>query len=415
MDWFERLTGIREENYEETREALSVVDGRLVCAGWDTGRLVGSFEMASLADLRAAAALIVGSGAARLLIVEGDVRAMHRDPVNAGALFQVASQFNMLEMISPRVSPERGVGRYDDDPTQGPACAIAAGAATVYRNYLVPVGGGTGQNAERQLDGSLELRRGLARGMGVLEESLWTMRNGYAIPTSYSLDCISEFLEGLGEPERDELRGLLRVGLHRDVEVTDAPAPGPTVTQAFCSAMPVSYSKLHDARWEPLARLVLEAAYEATLLEGVLNARRGPSRRVLLTMLGGDSFGNDPSWILGAMGRALDIVADFGLDVAIVSYGPASGALTDFVAARRAQPQTLASRSPGMLPSATGYPNPRDQECADARRLPDDRLLHADHGRHASRQQPGARLDGGARGAGLRLVSWLRGLRRPRP
>jgi hypothetical protein len=66
---------------------------------------------------------------------------MHQSPKNAGALFQVASQFNLLEMVLPRVTPEHGVTRYAHDHTQGPACAIAAGAATIYRNYFVPVDG----------------------------------------------------------------------------------------------------------------------------------------------------------------------------------------------------------------------------------------------------------------------------------
>ena len=68
---------------------------------------------------------------------------MHRAPENAGTLFQVASQFNLLEMVSPTVTPEDGVTRYQHDRTQGPACAISAGAATIYRNYFAPVGGGS--------------------------------------------------------------------------------------------------------------------------------------------------------------------------------------------------------------------------------------------------------------------------------
>ena len=51
-------------------------------------------------------------------------------PEYEGALFQVASQFNALEMISPTVTPEEGATRYEHDRTQGPACAMAAGAAT---------------------------------------------------------------------------------------------------------------------------------------------------------------------------------------------------------------------------------------------------------------------------------------------
>ena len=56
-------------------------------------------------------------------MVCGDVRQMNRQPANAGALFQVASQFNLLEMTGPAVTPEEGVTRYQGDPTQGPACA----------------------------------------------------------------------------------------------------------------------------------------------------------------------------------------------------------------------------------------------------------------------------------------------------
>ena len=39
--------------------------------------------------------------------------------------------------------------------------------------------------------------------------------------------------------------------------------------------------------------LVLEAAYEATMWSAVLNARRGASKVVLLTLLGGGAFGNE--------------------------------------------------------------------------------------------------------------------------
>ena len=37
------------------------------------------------------------------------MRALHADPANAQALFQVASQFNTLEMTGPSVTPEDGI------------------------------------------------------------------------------------------------------------------------------------------------------------------------------------------------------------------------------------------------------------------------------------------------------------------
>jgi hypothetical protein len=57
--------------------------------------------------------------------------------------------------------------------------------------------------------------------------------------------------------------------------------------------------------WRPFAELVLDAAYEATVLAAVLNARRGASNIVLLARLGGGAFGNDDAWIDAAMRRAL--------------------------------------------------------------------------------------------------------------
>lgn len=44
--------------------------------------------------------------------------------------------------MGPDVSPGDGLSRYTDNPNQGPACAITAGAGAIYRNYLVRLGGG---------------------------------------------------------------------------------------------------------------------------------------------------------------------------------------------------------------------------------------------------------------------------------
>ena len=75
----------------------------------------------------------------------GDARELHARPEFAAASFQVASQFKLLEIVGPGITPEDGVTRYSGDRTQGPACASAAGARTIYRNYFVPVGGCLGQ------------------------------------------------------------------------------------------------------------------------------------------------------------------------------------------------------------------------------------------------------------------------------
>ena len=69
---------------------------------------------------------------------------------------------------------------------------------------------------------------------------------------------------------------------------------------------------------------MLEAAYEATVLAGVINADRNKeapgANRVLLTLLGGGAFGNSPSWITSAINRAIDVVAESGLQIDLVSH-----------------------------------------------------------------------------------------------
>lgn len=323
MDWFERLTGFRETGYDETRSRLSAENGYLRSSVSGRRYGIGQLELVSLHELRERAHAAGGlPGRLKVAVETGDVRRLHHAPAFARALFQVASQFNLLEMVSPSVTPEHGVTGYQHDATQGPACAIAAGAATIYRNYFVPIGVGVGQTRDRQLDGLADLGAELSMGLRMPVETLWTMRNGYALFTQAGLDAIAGYL-GSSTPERiDALRGLLRIGLHRDVEVTDADGPLlPVVSQVFCSALPVTYSPVPHVHWNAFASLVLESAYEATLWSGVENAQRGGSNIVLLTRLGGGAFGNDDEWIDGAIRRALQLMTAYELDVRLVSYG----------------------------------------------------------------------------------------------
>ena len=62
----------------------------------------------------------------------------------------------------------------------------------------------------------------------------------------------------------------------------------------------------------------------------VLNAQRGASNIVLLTLLGGGAFGNESDWIVDAMRRALGVVSSFDVDARIVSYGAPSREIVDF-------------------------------------------------------------------------------------
>lgn len=321
VSWFERITGFEEQGYAHARSRLQVHDGCLVSAHSQRRPRVGHLEMPTLGQLRARVADFAPSASTGPMALEhlrGDVRALHADPANAQALFQVASQFNLLEMVSPGVTPDDGVTRYQHDPTQGPACAMAAGAATIYRNYLMPVGGHIGQTAQRQVDCLADLGNQLGNG----NDRLWAMRNGYPMFTREGVAGIDARLAGYSTDQREALKAHLRIGLHWQVEVTDVPPPGHLVSQAFCSALPVAYQRHRQTLpWQRFASLVLEAAYEATLLAAVLNHARTGCPLVYLTRLGGGVFGNAPAWIDAAIEHALARVEGRGLRVVMVTLG----------------------------------------------------------------------------------------------
>ena len=329
MDWFERLTGFRETSYDDTRAKLKVEGNQLQSLINGKSYGIGELELVPLQTLREKVKSGGGlPGRLKVSVVTGDVRQMHQSRENAGALFQVASQFNLLEMTGPEVSPEDGVTRYQHDRTQGPACAIATGAATIYRNYFAPLGGGFGQTAKRQFDGLADLGEALGKLLNKPVKDLWTMQNGYALCTRSGLDAIARHLAALEQEQVDILRGELCIGVHRDVEVTDAAGDyRPCVSQAFCSALPVAYTRVPPSHWGPFASLVLQAAYEATMSAAVLNAQRGASSVVLLTQLGGGAFGNHDDWIHAAMRRALEMMSRFALEVRLVSFGAPSRAI----------------------------------------------------------------------------------------
>ncbi|MEA5410680.1 hypothetical protein VB737_02765 [Synechococcus sp. BA-120 BA3] len=325
--WFEALTGFPEAFPQQVREAITV-DGETLTSHANRRVLVcGRLETPSLAELRER---VASSGdpvvTLRVREVVANVQNLHAEASNADALFQVASQFNLLEMLSPDVTPEHGVGIYEHDHTQGPACAIAAGAGTIYRNYFADVNGQTGQSARHQIDCLADL--GIA--LGNTEGRLWEMRNGYPLASQAGLVEISERLTSADEDQRDGWRQLLRVGIQWRTQVTLKDCRH-LVSQAYGSALPVAYSRHAPALWAPFARLILEASYEATICAAILNSAQHGSNSVFLTLLGGGAFGNETDWILDGLQRALNLHRHADLDVAIVSYGASKPAVRRLV------------------------------------------------------------------------------------
>lgn len=328
MTWFETLMGFPEHTPAQVRENIEL-DGEFLVSKENHRRIrYGRLEVAQLATLEAGAEKVAAAkhGQLRLSECVGDVGALHRDPENIGALFQAASQFNLLEMASPNMIPEQGVGIYEHDRTQGPVCAIACGGGTIYRNYFVPLNGRVGQTAEHQVDCLADIGAALDGHGG----SVWQLQNGYAFANQASLERLNTIIGQMAEHDLSKLRRFLRIGLQWDAEVTTAKHGG-AVSQAYCSALPLGYSAVPKYVWEPFARLILEATYEATMAAGVMNAARTGNNRIYLTLVGGGVFANPMEWVFEAIAKAAKAYAAYDLDCQIVSFGQSDPKVVDFV------------------------------------------------------------------------------------
>jgi len=324
--WFEDLTGFKESR-ENIYKYLTAKEGKLISTYNNKVYHYGRLETPTLKELRGKVSQSnAKKGALKLRAIQADARALHLDEHNENALFQVASQFNLLEMVSANITPEMGIDRYEHDRTQGPICAISAGAGTIYRNYFVELDGQLGQSTNKQID----CLAYIGEALGNERDFLWEMRNGYAMLKEDGLNVINQILTSMSESEIDKLRENLQIGIMWDTQVT-LKASTHCISQAYCSALPISYVGYDIALWKPFASLILEASYEATICAGILNG----DDRVYLTLVGGGAFGNELEWICSAIERAVLKYQDYALDVGIVNYGLIASEVTDLVSKLR--------------------------------------------------------------------------------
>ena len=344
MTWFKKLWGINEPKGQRAIEGLFHIEesseGVFLTSSINGRRAkAGRLELPQLNEVRTHFRELYPKHSQRerrrstLQECVGDIQKMHQDPQNAGAMFQVASQVNLLEMASPNANPMDGVEIYEYDRTQGPACAISAGAGTVYRNYFMSHGDPSLYRG--QLESQVNTLDALHSHLRLLSNEttpLWTTKNGYVLPDQEQLKTLNQLLEGHSKDNLDHLRGLCKIGLHWDVEVTlDDYSKGHEVNQAYCSALPLGYSRAPSQLWEPFAKLVLEAAYEHTLKSAAIRYAQGGSAKIFLTKLGGGVFQNPEEWIYRSIYKALKSVQDCGLDIRMVSYGRSDPRTSDFI------------------------------------------------------------------------------------
>ena len=326
MTWFEKLTGFTEENPEQVRDNIEIIGNRLISKVNGKEYVCGKLETPSLKELRNRSSINDYHSKIKVSEVIGDVQKFHQQDSNNGAFFQVASQFNLLEMDNPNRTPEAGVSIYEYDATQGPACAVACGAGTIYRNYFVDLKTQIGQTSDKQIDCLTDIGKEL----GNENEDLWSMSNGYALATKEGLINISQQLTTMPPDDYDCLKQNIRIGIQWHTQVTIGKSNN-MVTQAYCSALPVSYTSVNFELWEPFARLILEASYEATLHTALENYEKTGNNRIFLTLIGGGVFGNKPEWIFDAMKKVVTKFNSTPLDIRIISFRKSKPVVRQFI------------------------------------------------------------------------------------
>jgi len=359
--WFYNLFGFEEGNYNLTQSNFNIIF-QVIPSGKKLFILkskinnrefpIGNFESPSLDELRKEVLLNYIPSDKSLVenIIVNDILEIHGLSENKGAIFQVASQFNCLEFITPDEKPENGITKYQWDNTQGPACSLACAAATVYRNYFTQINYKIknnhitenklqiGQTNKIQINNLEDILR-------ILGKDYITVRNGYTFSSEDKLILLNNKLSK-DYNLRENIIKNLRIGIHYNIGVTfdkfnrklypqnasfKEHKNGHLISQAFCSGISVAYSGLSQNLWEPFSILILQASYEATLWAAVLNSKTGGSNKVFLTFIGGGAYGNDIKWILDAMAYAIVNTSDYGLDIKICHYANINNKYKDYL------------------------------------------------------------------------------------
>lgn len=331
MSWFDDEFGTAEEGDVAAKFTVSTLSLDhslptsappllLTCVPSQRSFYIGPFETPTVQDLRSRfsqGASTANLGKLSFSNIAGDAVDLHANaPKNA--VFMAASQFNCLEMISPGATPKDGITRYIYDPTQGPACAMACPAGTLYRNYLCQ--GAIGQVAGGQINTAWNIEQLV----GNAEAGFWEMKNGYLLPKDpRAMQRLNAKIEATAGLDAEIVRQLA-VGIQWDSQlaaVLQKKGEKRRVCQVYCSAVPVSYSNTKDADWEKFARLVLTGAYEATVLVAALLAQHKQERIPLfLTAIGGGAFGNKTEWIADSLQDVLVRYKDAPVDVSLVHF-----------------------------------------------------------------------------------------------
>lgn len=352
-DWFKLLFGISEPDFTEIQNffKISEENNQTILSVGDKSWTFGPFITPRIGQLRERHSKYnFQKSKLKISIVQGDVQTLHAKPENNYATFQVASQFNALEMIGPGGSPEYGITKYSMDRTQGPACCLTTGPAILYRNYF------TNQTTKNQLNLLFDAQNYLEKksDSSIFKNDLLIQPTPspsnhckyFKITSGYTIADTDNLIKILPDQiNSDEFKSTIRIGIHEDIPVTAThwgkriiqKTPQPKVTHVLSAAAAVAYNRGSDSIWKPLACSILLASYEGAILAAFENYQRNfhqgrtGSKKLFLTFVGGGVFGNRSEWIKTAIEEACLKYSCLDLEVYLVCYDKPDARLIKFI------------------------------------------------------------------------------------
>jgi hypothetical protein len=316
--WFEDLFGFPETpaavyaNFRVTDlldhvDLTSMVNSRTFNAGHFSVRTLDSFVLPPPPRTPGIFNIIRGKGATGSNHELCNVLETQSLPEFDGSTFQAASTFACLEFVDPWQTALKGITGYADEKTQGPALALAAAPAAVYRNYFVKhASGAVGQIEEEvQLLAKTPLKPYVVHGYPLLSATaLESFRN-------HDWSDRSQYL----------------IGLHENCEVTTTIKDGRIVNspkgrithQVYVAALNFNGDVFSNEISRQIGLELLKAQYEATILAAWEMSTKYPMRqgakRLILTALGGGVFANPMDHVCEAVLKCGDMIMKSGLTV----------------------------------------------------------------------------------------------------
>ena len=276
----------------------------------------------TLAELRAQTNSLIIQGGGTFNVRDGgakkfvDFGCLQSYPKNRDAIFQVASNFNALEATeSDENIQTQLLTNYIHDPTQGAAASISAAPGLILRKYYYYWS--ASKNSE-----IWKWEQTPTHHINLLDNipELTISKGGYVSFNRVVTKKIS--------PSETDLKRM-KILFHHSIQITHGCMINEAkhyklndskqiINQVFVAAADWSETNkkyVNNEIANDWAYYLLQAAYEGTLRIAALKGKK----KVFLTLVGVENFGNPISWIIEILSNLKDFIKDSGLEVNLIA------------------------------------------------------------------------------------------------